>query len=103
MRKNIDQGYRVTGQHDLETDTAPDEIVEELRTFFSIAVPGNVPAPEEDYFSLGLVSSLMALELVTFVEQRFGIAVEVQDLDLDNFRTMSKIAQFVRRKRSAAP
>jgi methoxymalonate biosynthesis acyl carrier protein len=90
----------VTGQHHLETDTAPDGIVEELRKFFSIAMAGNAPAPEEDYFALGLVNSLMALELVTFVEQRFGITVEVGDLDLDNFRTMSQIAQFVRRKRS---
>lgn len=64
----------VTGQHYLGADTGSDGIVEELRTLFSRATAGNVPAPDEDYFALGLVSSLMALELVTFVERRFDIA-----------------------------
>jgi methoxymalonate biosynthesis acyl carrier protein len=69
----------------------------------SEATAGNAPGPDEDYFARGLVNSLMALELVTFVEQRFGICVEVADLDLDNFRTMRKIARFVLRKKAAAP
>jgi acyl carrier protein len=93
----------VTGQYHLATDTAPDGIVEELRKFFSIAATGNVPTPEDDYFTLGLVSPLMALKLATFVEQRFSIDVEGEDLDLNNFRTMSWVAQFVRRKRSVLP
>jgi acyl carrier protein len=93
----------VTGHHYSEADTGPDGIVEELRSFFSKVTAGNAPAPDDDYFALGLVSSLMALELVTFVEQRFGIAVEVEDLDLDNFRTMSRTAEFIRGKRSVVP
>ncbi|HKN98219.1 MAG TPA: acyl carrier protein [Pseudonocardiaceae bacterium] len=62
---------------------------------------GHVPGPDEDYFAVGLVNSLLALELVAHVERRFGITVEVEDLDLDNFRTMHRTAEFVRRKRSA--
>jgi methoxymalonate biosynthesis acyl carrier protein len=93
----------VTGQHSLETDRCPDGIVDELREFFSRATAGNEPGPDEDYFALGLMNSLMALELISFVEQSFGIAVEVEDLDLDNFRTMNRTAEFVRRKRSALP
>lgn len=87
---------------------APDDgeagpILTELHAFFSAVTAGNAPGPDEDYFARGLVSSLMALELVTFVEQRFGISVEVGDLDLDNFRTMRRIAGFVLKKRSALP
>lgn len=93
----------MTGQNYLSTGTDSDSIVEELRGFFSMATAGNAPAVDEDYFALGLVNSLMSLELVAFVEHRFGIAVEVEDLDLDNFRTMSRIAGFVQRKLSGLP
>lgn len=56
-------------------------------------------ATETDIFAEGMVTSLFALELVTFVEQRFGLTVEVDDLDLDNFRSAANIGEFVRRKR----
>jgi methoxymalonate biosynthesis acyl carrier protein len=93
----------VAGQYPLGAETGSGGIVEELIKFFSAATAGNAPGPDEDYFALGLVNSLMALELVTFVERRFDIAVESEDLDPDNFRTMSRTAEFVRRKRSVVP
>jgi hypothetical protein len=46
----------VTGQHYLEADTEPGGIVEELPNLFWRPTAGNVPAPDEDYFALGLVS-----------------------------------------------
>ena len=76
------------------------DVVADLRTFFAQVTAGKAPGPDEDYFALGLVNSLLALELVSYVEHRYGIAVEVEDLDLDNFRTMNRIAAFVRKKLS---
>jgi methoxymalonate biosynthesis acyl carrier protein len=52
----------------------------------------------EDYFSLGIVNSLFAMQLVLFVEKEFQIAVEDQDLKLDNFRTIRALTDFVGRK-----
>jgi methoxymalonate biosynthesis acyl carrier protein len=76
------------------------DVVADLRTFFAQVTAGKAPGADEDYFALGLVNSLLALELVSYVEHRYGIAVEVEDLDLDNFRTMNRIAAFVRKKLS---
>ncbi|GAA5061851.1 hypothetical protein GCM10023336_39670 [Streptomyces similanensis] len=45
---------------------------------------------------------MFALELVTFVEQHFRVEIAVEDLDLDNFRTLGRTAAFVRRKRAGA-
>ena len=45
----------MTGQHYLEADTEPGGIVEELPNLFWRPTAGNVPAPDEDYFALGLV------------------------------------------------
>ncbi|HEU5470742.1 MAG TPA: acyl carrier protein [Actinophytocola sp.] len=81
-------------------DCPPAEIIADLRDFFAGVTAGNAPEPDQDYFALGLVNSLLALELVAFVERRYGITVEVEDLDLDNFRTMNRVSEFVRTKRT---
>lgn len=78
-----------------------DRVLAELRTFFSSALHGEVAGIHDDYFTLGLANSLFALELVTFVERNFSITVEVADLDLDNFRTIARTAEFVRGKLAA--
>ena len=57
--------------------------------------------PEEDIFALGFVNSLLAMQLVAFVEKEFGIAVEDADLDLDNFRSIRAISDLVARKQGA--
>ncbi len=59
--------------------------------------------PEEDIFALGFVNSLLAMQLVAFVEKEFGVAVEDADLDLDNFRSIRAISDLVTRKQGAAP
>lgn len=55
-------------------------------------------ADDDDIFRLGLVDSLFALQLVLFVEQEFGLRVEGEELDLDNFCSIDAISSFVSRK-----
>jgi len=38
---------------------------------------------------------------VAFVEKEFGITVQDEDLDLDNFRTVNAIARLIARKGGA--
>lgn len=49
-------------------------------------------------FDEGLVSSLFAIELMTFLETKFYIKVTMDDLDMANFKSVNSIAQFVRSK-----
>lgn len=53
---------------------------------------------EQDFFALGFVNSLFAMQLVLFVEKEFGIAVENEDLNIDNFKSVNAIAQLVELK-----
>ncbi len=53
---------------------------------------------DEDIFALGFVNSLLAMQLVSFLEKEFGITVEDEDLELDNFRTIANIDALVERK-----
>ncbi|MFD8380005.1 acyl carrier protein [Streptomyces sp. NPDC000941] len=58
--------------------------------------------PEEDFFKLGLVNSLFAMQIVAFVEHEFGITVENDDLHPDNFRSVQALDLFVSGKLSAS-
>lgn len=74
------------------------QVIDDLHQFFSTALRGPAPAVDDDYFAAGRINSLFALELVTFVERHFSITVDVADLELDNFRTIGRTANFVRAK-----
>ncbi|MDN5383309.1 phosphopantetheine-binding protein [Streptomyces sp. LB8] len=56
---------------------------------------------DDDIFEHGFVSSMFAMQLVSFVEHEFGITIENEDLELENFRSISALDAFVTRKLSA--
>lgn len=56
---------------------------------------------DEDIFALGFVNSLLAMQLVNFVEKEFGVEIDDDDLDLDNFRTINNIDALVANKSAA--
>ena len=70
----------------------------QIREFIATAFKGRFLGDEEDIFATGFVNSLFAMELVTFIEKTFGITVESEDLDLDNFRSVERLAGFVATK-----
>jgi len=57
----------------------------------------------DDIFQRGVVSSLFAMQLVVFVEQEFSIAIEREDLDINNFCSIASLTRFVQRKLGQAP
>lgn len=79
-----------------------DETHRKIKEFLARFFKGHDLKPDEDIFALGFVNSLLAMQLVAFVEKEFGIAVEDQDLDLDNFRSIGAIARLVERKGGVA-
>jgi acyl carrier protein len=48
----------------------------------------------------GIVDSLGVLEVVSFLEQNFGIKVDDEDLTPENFGSIGLLTQFVARKRA---
>jgi acyl carrier protein len=52
----------------------------------------------DDIFALGFVNSLFAMQLVTWVEKEFGIQIEDEDLEVENFNSIGAIAGLVKRK-----
>jgi len=70
-----------------------------LREFCSLRAPGL--DDEDDIFKVGGVNSLFAIELLTFVEEAFGITLEDGDLERKNFSSISAMAALVERKLNA--
>ena len=59
------------------------------------------PHPDDTSFlEGGIVDSTNVLELVMFVEDKFGFKVEDQDIVPDNFDSVTKLSAFVRRRAS---
>ena len=71
---------------------------EKIKEFLSKLMRNHDLKDDEDIFSLGYVNSLAALQLVNFLEKEFGITVEDEDLDIDNFRTLNNMDDLLERK-----
>jgi acyl carrier protein len=56
--------------------------------------------PDEDLIGDGIIDSLGLTELVAFIEERFGVSVDDDDVVIDNFRNIRSIESFVEGKRS---
>lgn len=67
----------------------------DIRDFLENFISEEDFSDQDDIFELGLVSSLMAMQLVLFVEKTMETRVESEDLDLDNFRSIDRMDAFM--------
>lgn len=78
-----------------------EQIRQQVRAFLTRFFRGHTLRDEEDIFATGYVNSMFAMQLVQFVEGEFGILIESEDLELDNFRSVDAITALVMRKQGA--
>jgi acyl carrier protein len=55
-------------------------------------------AHDRDLLSDGIIDSLGITELITFLEAKYAIKVDDDDIDAENFRSIDGIAGFVEKK-----
>jgi acyl carrier protein len=60
-------------------------------------------APDDDLLAKGLVDSHGVMELVGFLEERYGITVRDEDLTQENFQNLVRIEEYVDSRRNSAP
>ena len=58
--------------------------------------------PQENLLSKGIVDSHGVMELVGFLEERYGITVGDEDLSPENFESVASIEAYVQRKNGQA-
>jgi acyl carrier protein len=76
---------------------------ENIKAFLSQVTRGHLVSDDDDIFASGFVNSLFAMQLVMFVEKKFGVSVEDEDLEIQNFRSVNAILALIERKRASTP
>ena len=72
-----------------------------IRAFLSRFFQTHHLADGPNIFSLGFVNSLLAMQLVMFIEKEFGIEIGSEDLDFENFSSINAIDNLIQRKTGA--
>lgn len=73
------------------------EMKEKIREFLGRYIEEDY-SDDEDFYLMGYVNSLFAMQLVVFLEQEFDISVENEDLEIKNFSSVDNIAKFIQTK-----
>jgi len=74
------------------------EVKSRIRAFLGRFFRDSELKDDDDIFALGFVNSLFAMQLVMFIEKEFDIRAENKDLDINNFRTVNSITEFIEKK-----
>jgi methoxymalonate biosynthesis acyl carrier protein len=69
-----------------------------IREFINDSISLGNASDDENLFETGIVNSLFAIQLMTFIEKTFQLEIGTDDLDIENFKSISAAAQFVLRK-----
>ena len=73
-------------------------VEDRIAALFADRLNVQVPSLETDLIDTGLVDSLTFVEFLAQLEQEFDVHVSLEDLEIDNFRTIASIARFVATK-----
>ena len=81
-------------------------IEERIRTFIVehlYFAEGAALSDDVSFLAEGIIDSMGAIELVTFVESEFGIRVDMSEVVVKDFDSIAKLANFVRHKLALGP
>ena len=68
-----------------------------LKTLFRAHLHLEVPSPDTDLLETGLLDSLLIVELLVHIERELGRTLSMEELELEDFRTLATIARCIER------
>ena len=81
-----------------------EEIIRDVKQYIlDTYLPGENPSaltPTTPLITSGILDSLATLDLVSFLENRFGVELEAHDVDHSKLGTLDDIARMVQSKRA---
>jgi len=66
-----------------------------IRTLVADKLNLDVPTVETDLVDAGMLDSLTLVELLLHLEQDFDMKISLDELEIDQFRSIARIANFV--------
>lgn len=79
-----------------------DPIVASLRALFSDRLAIEVPSPDTDLIESGLLDSLRLVELLVEIEATLGQRIPLEEIELDDLRTVGRIARLIAARMESA-
>ncbi len=67
----------------------------ELTDFFKSQQDIEMLAEGVDLIESGFLNSLTFVELLVYIENKFGFEVSIEDIELDDFRSISSITSYI--------
>jgi acyl carrier protein len=77
------------------TDTA---LLARISNVFADHLHLQPPSPDSDLIESGALDSLSFIELLAHLEKEFSIRIPLDNLDLNEFRSIAQIGEFIRKK-----
>lgn len=78
------------------------QLQKEINAIFVERFDTRIPSDEVDLLETGLVDSVKIVELVLELEQRFGVSLPFEELEIEDFRTVPRLAERIARTTPAA-
>jgi D-alanine--poly(phosphoribitol) ligase subunit 2 len=75
--------------------TDANAIIERLGELFVERFHVEVPSSDADLLETGILDSFQFVELLLELEQRFGLRIKLEDIELDDVRTLARIARLL--------
>jgi methoxymalonate biosynthesis acyl carrier protein len=75
------------------------QVADTIRRFILSSIRMARLDDDANLFESGVANSLFAVQLMTFVEKTFAIDVDMDDLDIENFKSVNATTAFVLRKK----
>ena len=74
----------------------PASDLERLRALMLEHLHVDVPSPDVDLLESGVLDSLQLVDLLLIIEQHFGRRIPIETIDLDDLRSLGRLAQLLR-------
>jgi acyl carrier protein len=75
-------------------------VIARIQGLFEEALSIRAPAPDADIVDTGLLDSLALVTLLFEVEQEFDVQIPLDSLEVEDFRTIERIAGLVAKEAS---
>ena len=69
------------------------QLADQVAEIFSEKLHIDVPSHDSDLIEIGAIDSLQLVELLFQLEQQLGMRISLEEIDLDCFRSIARIAQ----------
>ena len=70
-------------------------ILRELNAGFAQLFRIDVPSADTDLIEEGILDSFQLVELLVFLDEHFGVKVPIEELEIDDLRTLARLAHLV--------